>query len=124
MFSIRDVAKLRERKESIKKETFRVLLNKCTNRIKDRATQGADEMFIDIPPIVVGYPPYDIVFATKYIARQISRLGFMVTIPFPGRLYVSWKKIPKDRPQYIESEPDFKALTVIKETASKLKRKK
>lgn len=135
MFSIRDVAKIRERKESVRKETFKIILTKFTNRIKERALQGVDEMFLDLPPIIMGYPPYDMVFATKYIARQLSRLGFFVTIPFPGRLYVSWKRIPKEArvpapvpallPSYDQpSDDDFKSLMIVKQTANKLKRKK
>ncbi len=135
MFSIRDVAKIRERKVSVKKETFKIILTKFTNRIRERALQGGtDEMFLDLPPIVMGYPPYDMVFATKYIARQLTRLGFFVTIPFPGRLYVSWKRIPKGEASastqkvpasYAQpSDDDFKSLMVVKQTANKLKRKK
>ena len=137
MFSIRDIAKIRERKVSVKKETFKIILTKFTNRIRERALQGGtDEMFLDLPPIVMGYPPYDMVFATKYIARQLTRLGFFVTIPFPGRLYVSWKRIPRGEASsapkvpaltssYAQpSDDDFKSLMVVKQTANKLKRKK
>ncbi len=131
MFSIRDVAKIRERKVSVKKETFKIILTKFTNRIRERALQGGtDEMFLDLPPIVMGYPPYDMVFATKYIARQLTRLGFFVTIPFPGRLYVSWKRIPREASASVPKVPaqpsddDFKSLMVVKQTANKLKRKK
>jgi hypothetical protein len=127
MFSIREVAAIKEHKRNVKKETFNIILKKMTMRIKEYVHKGVDSAFVDIPPLVIGYPPYDMDFATRYLARQLVKLGFTVSIPHPGKLYVSWKIVPpptktKQKPD-VYDEDDLSALMVIKTTASKLRGK-
>lgn len=127
MFSIREVAAIKDHKRKVKKETFNIILKKITNRIKEYVHKGVDSAFVDIPQLIIGYPPYDMDFATRYIARQLVKLGFVVTIPHPGKLFVSWKEVPKSLPQPKKEnqydEDDLSSLMVIKTTASKLRGK-
>lgn len=129
MFSIREVAKIQENKKKVKKETFTIILKKMTNRIKEHVTKGEKSAFVNVPSFIVGYPPYDLVFATKYMARQLIRLGFAVSIPKAGQVYVSWKIIPSKQPkkdkkqETFDDVDDLRSLMVIKDTASKLRRK-
>lgn len=125
MFSIREVAAIKEHKRKVKKETFNIILKKITNRIKEYVHKGVESAFVDIPQLIIGYPPYDMDFATKYIARQLVHLGFVVSIPHPGKLFVSWKEVPKAAPKKEAhyDEDDLSSLMVIKTTANKLRGK-
>jgi hypothetical protein len=64
------------------------------------------------------------------MARQLIRLGFAVSIPKAGQVYVSWKVIPKqqaskgkERTETFDDVNDLSSLMVIKDAASKLRRK-
>jgi hypothetical protein len=133
MFSVKDIHKLKRQKDAIKKETFRVILKQFTSKIKNIVQRGGSDAILRIPEFVMGYPPFDRVFATKYLARQLVRLGYRVSVPFYGTIHVTWKKESKvavEVPPLIswhnqeDASEDLTSLMALKSAAKKIRQKK
>jgi hypothetical protein len=135
MFSVKDINALKKQKDNVKKETFRVILKQFTNKIKNIVQRGGSDAVLRIPEFVMGYPPIDIVFGTKYLARQLVRLGYRVNVPFHGTIHVTWKSSKgSSRSQTVEPPPlqlswegqdeDLTSLMSLKTTAKKIRQKK
>jgi hypothetical protein len=132
MFSVKDINALKKQKDNVKKETFRVILKQFTNKIKNIVQRGGSDAVLRIPEFVMGYPPIDIVFGTKYLARQLVRLGYRVNVPFHGTIHVTWKSSKGS--QMVEPPPlqlawedtseDLTSLMSLKTTAKKIRQKK
>lgn len=127
MFSVKDISQMKHQRLNVKKETFRVILKQFTLKIKNIVERGGQDAILKVPQFVLGYPPFDAVFATKYIARQLTRLGYSVSVPIVGTLYVTWKpvKAHKNIPTW-NSDPqeDLSSLLYLKDTAKKIRQKK
>lgn len=129
MFSVQDIQRMNQQKVSIKKETFGVLLKKFSHKIKSTYLAGGTNTVLRIPPLVLGYPMYDMHQATMYLKRQLDRLGYQTAVPFDGAIYVSWNlKAPKGHraPVALLEGPsdDFSSLARLRETAKKIKTRK
>lgn len=134
MFSVKDINALKKQKDNVKKETFRVILKQFTNKIKNIVQRGGSDAVLRIPEFVMGYPPIDIVFGTKYLARQLVRLGYRVNVPFHGTIHVTWKSSKGPSYQMVEPPPlqlawedtseDLTSLMSLKTTAKKIRQKK
>ena len=133
MFSVKDIQKVKKEKADIRKETFKVILKKFTNKIKSTFYSGGSNVVLKIPPVIMGYPMYDMHVATVYLQRQLNLLGYKAIVPFDGTIYVTWvfetsKPKTKPTPKLLtyESDPteDLSSLTKLRETAKKLKNRK
>lgn len=131
MFSVKDINNIKRQKDSIKKETFRAILKKFTNKIKNIVHKGGSDAILRIPDFVMGYPPFDRAFATKYLARQLGRLGYRVSVPFDGTIHVTWKayKTVTETPPALtwvteDASEDLTSLMALKTTAKKIRQKK
>ena len=130
MFSVKDINQIKKQKDSVKKETFRVILKQFTTKIKNIVERGGSDAILRMPEFVMGYPTFDHVFATKYISRQLVRLGYTVRVPFTGTIQVTWKKrtVPDYTPApaltWNNEDEDLSALMALKTTAKKIRQKK
>lgn len=132
MFSVKDIHQLKRQKDSIKKETFRVILKQFTTKIKNIVQRGGSDAILRLPEFVMGYPPFDHTFATKYLSRQLSRLGYNVSVPFTGTIQVNWagKRSNVPVPVYVPEltwrtdDEDLTSLMSLKTTAKKIRQKK
>lgn len=109
-----------------------MILKQFTNKIKNIVQRGGSDAVLRIPEFVMGYPPFDKVFATKYISRQLVRLGYRTSVPFYGTIHVTWKNVktiqapPVPAITWAPEDPseDLTSLMSLKTTASKIRRKK
>jgi hypothetical protein len=133
MFSVRDIHNLKRQKDAIKKDTFRVILKQFTSKIKNIVQRGGSDAILRIPEFVLGYPTFDRVFATKYLARQLIRLGYRVSVPFYGTIHVTWKacKVETAPPPPLliswghdDVSEDLTSLMALKTAAKKIRQKK
>lgn len=132
MFSVSDIDRLNKQKVNIKKETFKIILKKFSHKIQNTYLSGGDNTLLKVPPMIIGYPMYDIGQATWYLKRQLELLGYRTMVPFDGTIYVTWAKEKKKKkvllalpaPAAQDQNEDLSSLTKLRETAKKLKTRK
>lgn len=123
MFSVRDIQMMNKAKTDVKKETFKVILKKFSNTIRHAYASGSTNVILRVPPIVMGFPMYDIGQATWYLKRQLDNLGYQTFVPFDGTIHVSWVfRTAAPSTLRIQSGPseDLSSLTKLRETAKKI----
>lgn len=122
---MKDISIMKQQKLNVKKETFRVILKQFTLKIKNIVQRGGSDAILKLPNFVIGYPPFDSAYATKYIARQLTRLGYNVSVPMIGTLYVTWTTQKVKTPMW-NSDPqeDLSSLLYLKDAAKKIRQKK
>ena len=92
--SITDLYTLKKKKDRIKTQTFNLIIEKCHKKITTIASQGGENIFYEIPFIMLGYPLYNIDDCVEYIVLSLRNNGLLVQIlPHPNNytLYISWK---------------------------------
>lgn len=123
---MKDIQKIQKAKSDVRKETFKVILKKFSNKIKSTFYSGGSNVVLKIPPLIMGYPMYDVHVATLYLQRQLKLMGYKAVVPFDGTIYVTWiqeKEKPVKRITYTEpTDADFSSLTKLRETAKKIKK--
>jgi hypothetical protein len=123
MLSVQDLAKMEKVRQNIKKEIYKSILNQFSRKIKARFDLGDKSTVLTVPPFVVGFPKYDLPVAVRYIGRQLTRLGYKVTMVSPTSYEVSWDKVkPVEEVEIIEPEFEFPSLMNLKKTADRYKK--
>jgi hypothetical protein len=123
MISIDDVTKIDEKRKQIRKEIYTKIYEQFSSKIKQSVELGHKQLFMTVPPFLIGYPVFDRSAAARYIARQFVLGGFTVKLLSDHDIYVSWV-IPKKKKEKRESEEDidFPNLVNLKKMANKYRR--
>jgi len=123
MISIDDVTKIDEKRKQIRKEIYTKIYEQFSSKIKQSVELGHKQLFMTVPPFLIGYPVFDRSAAARYIARQFVLGGFTVKLVSDHDIYVSWL-IPKKKKEKRESEEDgdFPNLMNLKKMANKYRR--
>ena len=90
--SISELYAIKNKKKSMRKESFEYILMKIHNRMRTVANNNALNCFYEIPPMILGYPLYSMIDAIEYIVTSLRVSGFLVQI-IPsqyGVIYISW----------------------------------
>lgn len=90
MISVKQINAIQDRKSNIKKELYKEILSQFSKKIKLCVELGHTQVFLTVPEFVVGYPTFDREFATKYMIRQLTLLGYHVTEYAQYNIYVTW----------------------------------
>ena len=124
--------KEKEKKKSIRKETYRNILEIVSRKIKNAAEMNQVHLLITIPRWVLGCPVYDLLQATNYIERQVKNGGYHTARINESSMYVNWDKDRRKLdPEHQETErhvleEEFKipSLVNLKKVASRYQREK
>jgi hypothetical protein len=82
----------RERKRgAAKKEYYKALLEQFCRKIRYSVELGHREAVLSVPAFLIGYPKYDMASTVVYMSRQLTRLGYKVTMVGPLDLKVEWR---------------------------------
>jgi hypothetical protein len=90
MISAKQINAIQDRKSNLKKELYKEILAQFSKKIKLAVELGHTQVFLTIPEFVIGYPIFDREFATKYISRQLTLLGYHVTEYTQYNIYITW----------------------------------
>jgi hypothetical protein len=90
--SAKKLAALDKTRRNVQKETYQAMLEQFTRKIRTSYELGRKDAILTIPPFVVGFPRYDLAKAVMYMARQLVRLGYSVTLIGPLDLRVTWAR--------------------------------
>lgn len=123
--NIEDIHKIEEHKKKIKKEIYVKIYEQFSRKIKNAVYMNQIQVFLKVPPFLIGYPTYDLIKAATYLERQLLNSGFQVMRFDNINFHVSWntKKNKNKITEKEKSENDssFTTLMNLRKTANKLR---
>ena len=90
--SAKQVVASEKKRENAKKEYYKALLEQFCRKIKVASELGKKEAILEVPTFLVGFPKYDMAQTIMYMARQLTRLGYTVSVAGPLTLKAQWYK--------------------------------
>ncbi len=103
MLSVKDIAKIQNTRNSLRKEIYKTILESFSKKIRTYVEMGQTQIFLTVPVMVVGQPSFDRKVARDYLMRQLKNLGYTV-IPYQDfEIYVTWAV----RPTQETNEPEL-----------------
>lgn len=78
-------------KEKSKMDIFKVVLNKCIEKVvyTNRHT-GQTYIIFEVPRILIGYPSYDMKSCVLFLKNTLSKNNYLVEFIEPFYLYIDW----------------------------------
>lgn len=78
-------------KENSKLEIYKVVLNKCIEKII-YTNKHTDKTFIifEVPQVLIGYPLYDTKSCLLYLIKKLFKHGYLIEFIDPFYLYIDW----------------------------------
>jgi hypothetical protein len=122
MLTAKELAEKDRRRQNYKKETYKVILEQFLRKVKANFELGLKTAQVTVPPMVIGYPRYDVAKAAMYLHRQLVRLGYRVEHLSPTSMNISWMQKVQD-PEINEPEVEFPSLINLKKAAQKYSKK-
>jgi len=122
MITAKELAEKDRKRQNYKKETYKVILDQFLRKVKANFELGLKTAQVTVPPLVLGYPRYDVAKASGYLHRQLVRLGYRVEQLGPNTMNISWMQKVQD-PETNEPEIEFPSLINLKKTAQKYSKK-
>jgi len=117
--SARAIAQSEKKRNNAKKEYYRALLDQFCRKIKTASEIGNKKTILTVPSFLIGFPKYDLSMTVMYMARQLSRLGYIVDLVGPLDLQIRWTKEAPEEEQY--HEPDLPTLAGLHSLAQKVR---
>lgn len=103
MLSVKDIQKIQNTKNSLRKDIYKKILETFSKKIKTYVELGQTQVFLTVPVMIVGYPAFDRKVARDYLIRQFKNLGY-TAIPYQEfEIYVTWAV----RPERESHEPEL-----------------
>ena len=91
--SIETIYQAIEEKNMKRRETFKIIINKCSSFIEKNVKFNHLSCFYQVPEFVIGRPLYVLEECISYIQQELENSGFLVKYFFPNVLYISWNPI-------------------------------
>ena len=92
MLTAKELAERERKRQDYKKETYKVILEQFLRKVKANFDLGLKTTQVTVPPLIIGYPRYDLNKASGYLQRQLIRLGYRVERTGPHSLNISWNQ--------------------------------
>lgn len=90
MLTVDDVLSIKLEKARRNHETYKELLRKCYDKIKQAAEAAATHTTYSLPAFIIDRPSYTMQHAMRYIVDKLRLGGFNVTVLGENRLHVDW----------------------------------
>lgn len=121
MISAKEIAKKEHERAKVRKNTYRTILEQMCKKIRSACERNYRFAVVSVPPMVFGYPPYNIPHAVKYIERQLRRLGYSVSQVGVVDFQVTWNTHP-DLDEIIDHGDDIlPSLANLQKTAKRIR---
>jgi len=104
MIKASDAREALSKKRSIRKETYKAILEGFMRKIRLAIEKSQTQVMLEVPVMVPGLPSYDRDEATSYLERQLRLLGYQSQAVAQWVIHVSWGK-PSAEPE--ELVPSF-----------------
>lgn len=126
MLDIKDIEAMESRKRQMLKDTYAKIYEQMSRKLETAVNLRQKQVFLRVPSYVVGYPPFDLEAAQRYLARQFERGGFEVQRIGTVDIYVSWasvsatkkqKKQNKQGSDFLDEDFEFPSFINLKKAA-------
>lgn len=123
MITAAEAKSLEQKKNLVRKETYRLILAKFDRQIRHAIAYKSGSVTLVVPPFIMGLPLYDIPKTTRYMARQLVHLGYAIVSQTENTVEVSWGLTPKIDLSEPE-EASLPTLVNLRKMATKIKETK
>ena len=89
--NIADLIHTNEKRVQERENVKNMFLEKCHVRIASYNNFGREDVLFEIPPFVIGLPPYAPKDILEYLVASLSEDCFLVK-PMRNAIYISWRK--------------------------------
>jgi hypothetical protein len=120
MLSAKEIANRERTRRNVRKETYRAILEQLCRKIRSNCDKGQRSAYLEVPPFVLGYPPFNVAQAVEYIVRQLERLGYQVYRRGLIHLEVTWIVKHYKKIEVIDNEV-LPAFANLQKTANSLR---
>jgi hypothetical protein len=121
MISAKEIAKKEHERSMVRKNTYRTILEQMCRKIRSACERNIRFAIVSVPPMVIGYPPYNIPHAVKYIERQLKRLGYTVMQVGVVDFQVTWKTCPEIDEIIDHGDDILPSLANLQKTAKRIR---
>lgn len=94
MLTVGDVQAIRLDRARTNHESYKLVLQRVYDRIRNRTSLNHTDLSYSIPPFIPGRPVYDLSHAARYVTEKLQRGGFAVTGGTNGVLLIDWSLPP------------------------------
>jgi hypothetical protein len=127
MISLDEIKKIQGERKSIKKEIYKKIYSEHSRRIKKAVEIGQDQIILETPSYMFGFPSYNIYKATLYIKRQFDISGFTTYLFSEHELYISWAQDKREKHRVPsrddkDDEENYPTFVNLKKMANKLRK--
>ena len=132
MISAGDIAERERARRSVRKETYKNILEQFSRKVQAAAERREKHATLQVPPMVLGFPMYPYEEALWYLRRQLILSGYQVQQGLEqGQYIVTWDVKSTRRVASKESvspapEPGddlFSGLANMQKVAAQLRKK-
>lgn len=126
MISLNEIKKIQGERKNIKKEIYKKIYSEFSRKIKKAVQVGHNQILLQTPNYMFGYPSYDVTKATLYVKRQFDHSGFTTYLFSGNELYISWAQENKTKSEVKmkeeEDEEEFPTFVNLKKMANRLRK--
>jgi hypothetical protein len=132
MISAGDIAERERARRSIRKETYKNILEQFSRKVQAAAERREKHATLQVPPMVLGFPMYPYEEALWYLRRQLVLSGYQVQQGLEqGQYIVTWdvkstRRVASKEPVAPAPEPGddlFSGLANMQKVAAQLRKK-
>jgi len=86
--------KNKENKLKLKKESYNKIFNLLNKKIIFNIENNMKDCYLNVPPFILGIPPYKIDSCCKYIISKLKKKGLENSIYIePNIIYINWEHL-------------------------------
>ena len=118
------ITKMDDQKRSVRKKIYVKIYEQFCRKIQHAVAMNQKQVFLQVPPFLLGYPSYSLEQAATYLKRQLERSGFDAILSSPISLFVTWfpqakQVVPVQIIDEAEEDVTLPSLINLKKAANK-----
>ena len=97
-----DAQQIRLAKSNVSHETYKIVFETATQRIKNKAEMNETEMKFKIPHYIIGRPLFNVKHAARYVSEKLRIYGYNTNYYEENGtffIHVCWRATPVDIPK-------------------------
>ena len=96
MINIHKLNNVRDKREINKLEIYKLVLQKCYNKINLFSDRGHGFCFYVVPEYIFGIPKYDTLHCANFLIKILKHEGFIIKFTYPNLIFILWEHIPSE----------------------------
>ena len=96
MINIHKLNNVRDKREIHKLQIYKLVLEKCYNKINTFSDKGYSYCFYIVPEYIFGVPRYDTLQCSNFLLKILKKEGFIVNYTYPNLIFIIWEHIPSE----------------------------